>query len=496
MAQQQPSRLSIWLQSFILALIVVIGIQFFLGKGEEKKEEAKGVKVEKRVEGAPSQIPSVKELGAVVSVETPLYTAEFSTVNGRLISLYVKKYKYQLVSPYSKVSGIYPLTTLSLREELNRELATLELQPSSTSLTVKNSPAKLTFTGEVNGKKFTKELTFYPDSYRIDVKTSLQGAELYTILGPDINLSTEKESGHFGPVIETKEKIYRINPEDIKGFLSFNNVIWAGEEEKYFLMAAKESSFTAFVTKLGDEHTLVKAILGSFIFYGGPKELQQLEALGMDSAIDFGILGFLAKPLLKFFLFLHKFIPNWGLEIIVFTLIIKIILHPLTHKSFVSMKKMQELAPRLEEIKKKYGNNPQKLQEETMKLYRETGVNPASGCLPMLLQIPIFIALYELFLNAVELKGASFLWIKDLSQPDPTYILPILMGLSMIVQQFLTPTTSKQQQYIFYAMAVFFTFLFANFPAGLVLYWLTNNVITAIQNFIIMKLMDRKKEGA
>jgi len=181
--------------------------------------------------------------------------------------------------------------------------------------------------------------------------------------------------------------------------------------------------------------------------------------------------------------------------IIVFTLIIKILLHPLTHKSFVSMKKMQELAPRLEEIKRKYGNDPQKLQEETMKLYRETGVNPASGCLPMLLQIPIFIALYELFLNAVELKGASFLWIKDLSQPDPTYILPILMGVSMIVQQFLTPTTNKQQQYIFYAMAVFFTFLFASFPAGLVLYWFTNNVITAVQNLIIMKLMG-SKEGA
>ena len=495
MAQQQPSRLSMWIQSFTLALIVVFAVQFFLGHKKESREEAKAVKVEKSVSST-SSIPSVKELGQIVKVETPLYTAEFSTVNGRLVSLFVKKYKFQVVSPFSRVSGIYPLTTLSLNEELSRELSSANLQPSATSLTVKDSPAKLTFTGEVGGKKFVKELTFYPDSYRIDVKTSLEGAELYTIIGPDINLSTEKESGHVGPVIETKEKIYRLKPEEIKNFLSFNRVIWAGEEEKYFLMAAKESGFTAFVRRIGDEHTLVKAILGSFIFYGGPKELKQLEALGMDSAINFGILGFLAKPLLKFFLFLHKFIPNWGLEIIVFTLIIKIILHPLTHKSFVSMKKMQELAPRLEEIKRKYGNDPQKLQEETMKLYRETGVNPASGCLPMLLQIPIFIALYELFLNAVELKGASFLWIKDLSQPDPTYILPILMGLSMIVQQFLTPTTNKQQQYIFYAMAVFFTFLFANFPAGLVLYWLTNNVITAIQNLIIMKLMDRKKEGA
>lgn len=495
MAQQQPSRFSIWLQSFILALLVVIGFQFFFG---HKSQETGEVKKESKVNQSSNlsgELPLVKEMGRIVKVETPLYTAELSTVNGRLISLYVKKYDYQLVSPYSKVIGIYPLTTLSLDKELSEKLARLELTSSADSLKVESSPKKLTFTGEVDGKRFVKELIFYPDSYRIDVKTELKGAELYTVLGPDINLSGDESRGHVGPVIETKDKIYRLKPEEIKGFLSFNRAIWAGEEEKYFLMAAKDKDFTVFVRKVGGEHTLVKALLGSFTFYGGPKELKQLEALGMESAIDFGILGFLAKPLLKFFLFLHQFVPNWGVAIIVFTLIIKILLHPLTHKSFVSMKKMQELAPRLEEIKRKYGNDPQKLQEETMKLYRETGVNPASGCLPMLLQIPIFIALYELFLNAVELKGASFLWIKDLSQPDPTYILPILMGVSMIVQQFLTPTTNKQQQYIFYAMAVFFTFLFASFPAGLVLYWFTNNLITAVQNLIIMKLMG-SKEGA
>ena len=495
MAQKQPGRFSIWLQSFILALLVVIGFQFFFGhRGHQEKEVQKQQKVEER--GAPSGVPSVKELGRIVKVETPLYSAEISTVNGRLISLFVKKYGYQLVSPYSKVISLYPLTTLALDGKLSQEIAHLELKPSATDLKVDRAPATLTLVGELpDGRKFVKKLTFYPGSYRVDVKTELEGAHLYTIIGPDINLSGNEKRGHVGPVVETVDRIYRLKPDEIEGFLSFNRVLWAGEEEKYFLMAAKDTSFTVFVSKLPGEHTYLKAALGNFTFYGGPKELKRLEALGMDSAIDFGILGFLAKPLLKFFLFLHRFIPNWGVEIIVFTLIIKLLLHPLTHKSFVSMKKMQELAPRLEEIKRKYGNDPQKLQEETMKLYREAGVNPAGGCLPMLLQIPIFIALYELFLNAVELKGASFLWIKDLSQPDPTYALPVLMGLSMIVQQFLTPTTNKQQQYIFYAMAVFFTFLFASFPAGLVLYWFTNNVITAIQNLIIMKLM-KGKEGA
>ncbi|MEO2066316.1 MAG: membrane protein insertase YidC [Desulfurobacteriaceae bacterium] len=496
MGQQQPSKLSLWIQSFILALLVVIGFQFFFGhKGEKAGEVSKETKRAQSVKV--SDIPSVKELGQRVNVETPLYRAEFSTVNGRLVSLFIKKYDYQLVSPYSKVSGLYPLTTLSLNEELSKKLSRLNLTPSSLQLKVEGSPKKLLFSGEIDGKRFIKELTFYPDSYRIDVKVEFEGegGEFYTILGPDINLSASKERGHVGPVVETEDKVYRLDPKDLNGFVSFNKVVWAGEEEKYFLMAAKDKNFSAMVKEVRGDHTLVEAFVDEFTFYGGPKELKELEALGMESAIDFGILGFLAKPLLKFFIFLHKFVPNWGVEIIIFTLIIKLILHPLTHKSFVSMKKMQDLAPRLEEIKRKYGNDPQKLQEETMKLYREMGVNPASGCLPMLLQIPIFIALYELFLNAVELKGASFLWIRDLSQPDPTYVLPILMGLSMILQQFLTPTTNKQQQYIFYAMAVFFTFLFASFPAGLVLYWFTNNVITAIQNLIIMKLT-ANKEGA
>ena len=488
--EKKESKLSVLIQSLILALLVVIAFQFFFGKGREEKRE-KILKHQEKVQEV--EVSPSKELGKIVKVETPLYSAEFSTVNGKLVSFWVKKYNYQAVSSYSKETGIYPLTTLSSDKELSKELSSLNLNPSKEELTVKSKPEKLTFKGMLpNGREFIKELTFYPDSYRIEVKTYLKGAQLYTLIGPDINLSGNEKRSHVGPVVETKEKIFRLNPKEINDFLSFNNAIWAGEEEHYFLMAAKGNYFPVVVKGLGGEHTLVKALTDNFTFYSGPKELKELEKLGMESAIDFGILGFLAKPLLKFFLFLHKFIPNWGIEIIVFTLIIKILLHPLTHKSFVSMKKMQKLAPKLEEIKRRYGNDPQKLQEETMKLYKEEGINPASGCLPMLLQIPIFIALYELFLNAVELKGASFLWIKDLSQPDPTYALPILMGLSMIVQQYLTPTTNKQQQYIFYAMALFFTFLFASFPAGLVLYWLTNNLITAVQNLVIMKL---HKEG-
>ncbi|MEJ5172537.1 MAG: membrane protein insertase YidC, partial [Hydrogenothermaceae bacterium] len=190
--------------------------------------------------------------------------------------------------------------------------------------------------------------------------------------------------------------------------------------------------------------------------------------------------------------FFYEYIPNWGVAIIILTVLIRIIFFPLNHKSLKAMKKMADLAPEMEKLKKKYAKDPQKLQEEMMKLYAQAGANPLSGCLPILVQIPVFIALYNVLMVTVELKGAPFiLWIKDLSDKDPYYILPILMGLSMIAQQFITPSTDKNQQIIMYVTAVVFTFMFLTFPSGLVLYWLTNNILGLIQSFIVNKTMKK-----
>ena len=488
----EKNRIASIVQAALLAFILVLGFQLFLGKNKVKEKVKETTKQEQVVK---VDIPASKEIGRVVKVDTPLYSAEISTVNGKLLSLTVKKYNAQLVSEFSKKMGIFPLMTIAVDKELSKELTNLSLTPSSENIVVKDKPVKLKLEGELkDGRKFVKELTFYPDSYKIDIKTELKDADLITLVGPDIKVNEAHSSrmGHIGPVVETDEGIERLDPKEIKGFINFSNVKWAGEEDKYFLLAIKDSQFVVSVESING-HTVVKGFIGNGTFFGGPKEIKRLEALGMDKAIDFGVFGFIAKPFLKFFLFLHHFIPNWGLVIIILTVLIKIVLHPLTHKSFESMKKMQELAPKLEEIKNKYKDNPQKLNEEMMKLYREAGVNPMGGCFPMLLQIPVFFALYEIFLNAVELKGASFLWVNDLSMPDPTYIMPVLMGASMILQQKLTPTTNPQQEKIFIIMAVVFTFLFAGFPAGLVLYWLTNNIITAIQNFIINRMLHREK---
>ncbi len=484
------------IRAALITIIVLLGFQL-LFKGKEKTPAKQHTEqVNKKVEHRPTPaLPVNLKDESFIHVETPLYTAKISTVNGKLVELKVKKYNAQLVAKSAEKLGIFPLMTLSLDENLSRELASLNLTSNMDRIVVNKKPVTLKLSGKLpDGREFKKELTFHPDNYAIDVKASLNGnpENLITVVGPDIKVNEAHTSrmGHIGPIVETEKELLRLNPEEINGFVSFSKALWAGEEDKYFLMALK-GELPVVVEKVSN-HTLVKGLKGNVTFFGGPKEISQLETLGMEKAIDFGVFGFLAKPFLKFFLFLHRFIPNWGLVIIVLTLIIKIVLHPLTHKGFESMKKMQELAPKLEELKNRYKDNPQKLNEEMMKLYREAGVNPMGGCLPMLLQIPVFFALYEIFLNAVELKGASFLWVSDLSMPDPTYLMPVLMGASMILQQKLTPSTNPQQEKIFMILAVVFTFMFATFPAGLVLYWLTNNLITAVQNLIINKTLQRK----
>ncbi len=474
------------LQAAVIAFIFMIAFEHFFGKKEKQKIET--VSEKKTVTSI--SIPNSELLGKTVTVDSELYTAKFSTINGKLISFVVKKYEAELVSG----KDIFPFMTLTENENLNKALSNLEMTPSALKISVGESPKELTFTGSLpDGRIFKKVYTFYPDSYRIGLSQEIAGEKPILVI-PNIKVNEAHTSrmGHIGPVLEVSEgDVKRLDPSELKE-REFSNVKWVGQEDKYFIQAIKDRSFPAKVVSIGNK-TAVLAFINKGTIYSGPKELSQLSKLGMEKAIDFGIFAFLAKPFLKFFLFIHRFVPNYGLVIIVLTIIIKIILHPLTHKSYESMKKMQQLAPKLEELKKRYKNDPQKLNEEMMKLYRKEGVNPMGGCLPMILQIPVFFALYEIFLNAVELKGSPFLWISDLSQADPTYVLPILMGASMILQQKLTPSTNPQQEKIFLVMAVVFTFMFATFPAGLVLYWFTNNLITALQNLIINKMIHRKE---
>jgi YidC/Oxa1 family membrane protein insertase len=225
--------------------------------------------------------------------------------------------------------------------------------------------------------------------------------------------------------------------------------------------------------------------------YLGPKDEDRLKALGVgaEKLVDFGYFTIVAKPLLWFIRFTHKVTGNYGIDIIIISILIKIIFLPLTQISFKSMKEMQRVQPEMNRLKEQYKNDKARLQQEIMLLYKRRKINPMSGCLPMLIQIPVFIALYNALQNGIEMRHAPFfLWIMDLSAKDPIYITPIIMGATMFIQQKMTPTAGDPAQAkMFLLMPVMFTFLFLSFPSGLVLYWLINNVLSIAHQYYLNK---------
>lgn len=232
----------------------------------------------------------------------------------------------------------------------------------------------------------------------------------------------------------------------------------------------------------------------SMRLYAGPQELEKIKELapGLDLVVDYGWLTVLAYPIFVLLNWLYKLVQNWGTAIILLTVLIKLVFYPLSAASYKSMAKMRKLAPRLEHIKERYGDDRQKLHEAMMKIYQEEKINPLGGCLPILIQIPVFIALYWVLLGAVELRQAPFaLWLVDLSKPDPFYVLPVVMAITSFIQVKLSPTpTDPVQAKVMMIMPVAFSVMFLFFPAGLVLYWLVNNVLSILQQWRINKVIE------
>lgn len=234
-------------------------------------------------------------------------------------------------------------------------------------------------------------------------------------------------------------------------------------------------------------------------FYSGPKDTERLEEISpyLDLTVDYGWLWWIAKPLFSVLDWIHGFLGNWGFSIIAVTIVIKAAFFKLSATSYRSMAKMRKLSPMMADLKERYGDDRQKMSQELMKLYKKEKVNPLAGCLPILVQMPVFLALYWVLMESVELRHAPFiLWIQDLSVKDPYYVLPLLMGLTMFLQFKLNPTPpDPTQAKIMQLMPIVFTFLFLFFPAGLVLYWVTNNTLSITQQYIITRSIERGDSG-
>jgi YidC/Oxa1 family membrane protein insertase len=274
----------------------------------------------------------------------------------------------------------------------------------------------------------------------------------------------------------------------------------ADDTNTLYTIARTAASPPTYTIGLRSQNLLVRGgesgELSSSLFVG-PKLTQRLEEIspGLELTVDYGWLTFLSKPLYWLLSWYHDFVDNWGVAIILLTLTVKGAFYKLSETSYKSMAKMRKVSPRLKTLKERYGDDRQKMNQEMMKLYKEEKINPMGGCLPILVQIPVFIALYWALLESVELRQAPFiLWIEDLSVMDPYFVLPILMGISMVIQQKLNPPPPDPiQAKVMMALPFVFTVFFAFFPAGLVLYWVVNNVLSIAQQWVITKRIEAAK---
>lgn len=378
------------------------------------------------------------------------------------------------------------------------------------AVTQKDDSIVVSFTAEAGSLIITKSYELSNKSYIINTSVNVANignsslnVPLNVKIGPKLGSGFENSMYVFeGAVITNGSKTYRIKADDTDKE-TLDSAVWAGYTSKYFLFAAASNELFKRAEISPENNNAVASIGTDFIvnpssrydanfsIYVGPKYYDELKSYGLSlqKSMDYGWFYFIAIPMLYILNFLYDIFHNYGIAIIILTIIVKVLTLPLTIKSMVSMKEMTKLQPKMMELREKYKNDPAKLNQVTMELYKEHNVNPLSGCFPLLLQIPIFFALYKALLLSLELKDAPFFgWIVDLSAKDPYYITPILMGIAMFIQQKMTPSTADPvQQKIFLAMPVIFTFLFINFQSGLVLYWLTNNILSIIQQYIINK---------
>ncbi len=543
--------------AFVLSILVLLAWSLlFTPKAPEAppKEEVTRVEKERAVpqsveppiakpptlpkEGA-KVLPTVKEKEIVV--ETPLYRAILTNTGPAIKSFRLKKYREtpELNSPMIDLVHLGKSGEDFLKIDFNHQSnpeshkAIYHVDAESISLYPDSYPQDLTFKAvRPDGVSVNQTFRFYPDKYQIDLLVSLRNQSENQIQGnlrAHLKNIPTKDRGRLsfvGVALLLNGKLKELEPNDkeIKEEKNiFGQIGWVAYEDEYFMSAIvpdeqEEGSFKGGLLPSG----VLKAIymtppisLGSqeqassrFTLYLGPRELSVLKQLGkqLDLAINFGFFDIIARPMLFALRFFNEYVKNYGLSIIIITILIKILFWPLTHKSYKSMKEMQKLQPLMKKIREKYKHDKQQMNKEVMALYKTYKVNPMGGCLPMVIQIPVFIALYNLFGKSIELRHAPFmLWINDLSAPDrlfsfpfevplmsPPYGIPVLtllMGATMFITQKMTPMTmgDPTQAKVMQFLPLFFTFIFINFPSGLVLYWLVNNILQIGQQYGIKK---------
>ena len=471
----------------------------------------------------PPAVPPTQVEAKDIVVETDLYKAVLSNQGGSLKSFVLKKFRETnepTVKLVALINETNPAEYMLKTTATGFSLAPAVIYTSNTDhLTVSKAerkPLEFVYVSP-QGYVVKKTYTFSGDSYALDLSTQILNTGKdklagtldlvlpYHVEGKDVQ-SRFEVSGSV-TLVDNKLKVDALKDLDVKP-IKYEKVLWAGFADKYFLSAvlSKDAGIES-VSVRKSANNYIDSVVVSPVFtvqpgqsyavshklFFGPKDLDILKAQGnnLEQVLDLGWFSALAMPLLYILKYFYQYTHNYGIAIIIITVILKILFFPLTHKSYKSMKEMQKLQPKMLELKEKYKDDREALNRSTMELYKTHKVNPLGGCLPMVVQIPVFFALYKALMFSIELRHAPFmLWITDLAAKDPYYVTPIIMGATMFIQQKMTPSTmDPMQAKMMLALPVVFTFMFLNFPSGLVIYWLVNNILTIAQQAYINKII-------
>src|SRR5829696_7634233 len=543
------------LLAVVLSFIVLYGYQAMFpppkpataasqGQGASSAQPAPDVPAQPQpVEAAAPAAPPSGSASPVVAdeadreivVENQSVRAIFTTRGGALKSWRLKKYQDASRQPLELIPhdapGGHPRPfTLSVDDAaVSATLAQALFRPSAASVNVESAPATLTFEyADASGLTARKEFSFNPQSpYVVHLSASVnQGSNALVptvqwgpALGDALHVNSRGSSDvPPRPIFYQDGSVTRVTPSNIGTVDSKEGPFgFAGVDDHYFLSAAVLPRQVP--VRLHYESVAVPAPQGTTTapapyvqwsvrfngapageaFFMGPKDFDVLAAIDRElvKAIDFGMFAWLVVPLLRALKWLNVYVGNYGWSIVLLTVLINVAMFPLRHKSVVSMRRMQEIQPEMKSIQDRYAKlkmtDParSKMNEEMMALYKSRGVNPASGCVPMLLTMPVLFAFYAMLSVAIELRGAPFIgWITDLSRHDPLYITPVLMGLTQFIQTKMTPSTADPtQQKVMMLMPLMFMFMFIKAPSGLVLYWTVSNAWAIGQQYITNKMI-------
>ncbi len=491
--------------------------------------------------------------GKDISVETPLYKAVFYSGGGILRSFELKKYpaavkKEALFTIFGlgvgsksvEPEGAEPKFT-NLISAGAAAVAPMGLlvngQPSwstgkwsfkGENISLENGEKTLEFEGEVDGLRVIRAITFSADTYEIkeSVRIAALGEQARSVrLGYTVAEDASFSGGGYYDAMRVAWGLDGQYDEEgdadtltKPGLQTTGNISWAAASSTYFMSAIAPANINGLTLKAVLQNQIYRVMLEQteivvqpkaqvqqdVVYWIGPKVAKLLEQAPNDlkNTIDLGMFGLIGSALLWCLEYLYSFANNWGVAIVLLTVGIKILFWPLTAKSYSSMAKMRKLQPMMVAIREKHGEDREALSRETMALYKTYGVNPASGCVPMLVQLPVFFGLYQALLTSIELRGASFityfpgtdiLWLADLSQADPFFITPIIMGVSMFAMQKMSPPMGDpMQQKIMMFLPLIFTVMFLSFPSGLVLYWLVNNLLSMLQQWLLLRKVDQQ----